>query len=202
MRDATEIIMVLDKSGSMESIKSDTIGGFNHFLKDQQKEPGEANLTLVFFDTTYTIYPAKPIKTIKPLNHKTFVPGGCTALLDAIGRAVIETGKRLADMQEVDRPDKVIMVIMTDGLENASLEHNHQQVKDMIKHQEEKYSWKFIFLGAGPDAFAEGTSLGLDSVFYTASSIGTRSAYQGTTQTVAEFRKTGAIKRDWKKGIK
>lgn len=195
MKDATEIVVVMDKSGSMGAIRDDAIGGFNTFVEDQKKEAGEANLTLVFFDTTYSIpFSGKPIQGVEPLDANTYRPGGGTALLDAIGRAITETGKRLSDMDEADRPDKVICVVITDGEENSSREHNKDQIAEMVKHQEEKYGWAFIYLGANVDAMHEARAMGIMpqmAVNFAAGSIGTRSAYAGASRAVHSYRGGG-----------
>lgn len=209
MRDATEIVVVMDKSGSMGVRQNDAIGGFNSFLEDQKKEPGEANMTLVLFDTTYNIpISGKPIKDVQPLTHETYRPGGNTALNDALARAIIETGKRLDDMPEADRPDKVICVVITDGEENSSKEHTKAQVQEMVKHQEEKYDWAFMYLGTGVDAFNEAMQLGIQknmAANFAGGSIGTRSAYVGTSEAVKGYR-SGGKKRlaqvDWKSKVK
>jgi len=205
MKDATEIVVVLDKSGSMGDRQTDAIGGFNQFLKDQQDQPGEANLTLVMFDTTYNVvHNGKPIKDVEPLTTETYRPGGNTALNDALARGIIETGKRLADMPEDTRPDKVICVVITDGEENSSKEHTKGQVAEMVKHQEEKYDWAFIYLGANVNAFDEAQQLGIKRSMaqsFKASGQGVRSALVGTTDAVASYRvggKSGLAKSKWK----
>jgi uncharacterized protein YegL len=199
----------MDKSGSMGSCASDAIGGFNQFLEEQQAEPGEANLTLVLFDTTYNIpISGKPIKDVEKLTSKTYRPGGNTALNDAVARAIIETGKRLEDMPEADRPNKVLCIIITDGHENSSKEHSRAQVQEMVKHQEEKYDWAFIYLGANVDAFAEARHLGIPqnmAVAYAAGSIGTRSAYKGSSEAAKRYRsggKKGLVDESWKREVK
>lgn len=197
MKDATEIVVVLDKSGSMGNIVDDTIGGFNNFLKEQQEQPGEANLTLAYFDTTYSIpIKGRAIKAVEPLTRETYRPGGGTALLDAIGKAITETGARLADIPEFNRPSKVIVVVMTDGEENSSKEHTKAQIAEMIKHQEEKYDWAFLFLGAGMDSFHEARGLGVGQVHLKAANFapsaqGIRSAYAGTSEAVSDYRSGG-----------
>jgi len=209
MKDATEIVVVMDKSGSMGYCAADAIGGFNQFLKEQQDEPGEANLTLVLFDTTYNIpVNGKPIKEVKPLTTDTYRPGGNTALNDAVARAIIETGKRLSDIPEEERPNKVLCIIITDGQENSSREHSRAQVQEMVKHQEEKYDWAFIYLGANVDAFAEARHLGIQpqmAVAYSAGSVGTRSAYNGSSEAAKRYRssgKKGLVDEAWKGGVK
>jgi len=156
--DLTDITLVIDRSGSMSAIRDDAEGGINTFIREQAEEPGEALLTLVQFDTKYEfVHEGVPIGVVP---HYKLVPRGATALLDAIGRAINETGARLAAMQETDRPGLVLFVVMTDGLENSSVEFTKSQIKEMIQHQESTYSWHFTFLGADQDAFAEGGGMG------------------------------------------
>jgi hypothetical protein len=147
----------------MESVKSDTIGGFNAFLKEQKKVKGQCHLTLVQFDNEYTPVYSQSIKETPLLNVDTFVPRGMTALLDAVGRTINETGQRFAHMREEERPAKVLFVIITDGHENASQEFSKEQVKNMISHQQHVYNWDFIFLGANMDAVSEAGGLGINS---------------------------------------
>lgn len=211
MRDATEIVVVMDKSGSMAPRQNDAIGGFNQFLTDQQKQPGEANLTLIQFDTTYNVVcSGKSIKDVAPLTPETYRPGGGTALNDALARGIIETGKRLADTPEAERPQKVICVVITDGEENSSKEHTKEQVQEMVKHQEEKYDWAFIYLGANVDAFHAAAQLGIKgnmAVAFLANAIGTRSAYAASSEAVSSYRsggKSGLVddEKKWKSKIK
>jgi len=157
--DLTDITLVVDRSGSMEGIRDDAQGGVNSFIAEQAKAPGEALLTLVQFDTEYEfVHKGVPIRDVGKFELH---PRGATALLDAVGRAVNETGERLARMAEADRPGLVIFVIVTDGQENSSREFNKQQVKEMIERQQNVYSWHFTFLGANQDAFAEAGNLGI-----------------------------------------
>lgn len=152
----TDITVVMDKSGSMGGLVDDVIGGFNQFLDDQIKVPGEAVMSLILFDTSYKfIYTGTPLAEVPRLSHDNYRPGGNTALLDAVARGILDAGARLEKMDEAERPEKVVFVIMTDGQENSSVEHSREQVKEMIKHQEEKYAWLFVFIGANIDAFAE-----------------------------------------------
>jgi uncharacterized protein YegL len=209
MKDATEIVVVVDKSGSMRSKQNDAIGGFNGFVEDQRKVPGEANLTLIMFDTTYNVcYTGKPIAGVEALDTNTYRPGGGTALNDALARGIIETGKRLADMPEDSRPNKVICVVITDGEENSSKEHTKEQVQEMVRHQEGKYGWAFIYLGAGVDAFAEAAQLGIQkdmAVNFADSAKGVRSAYAATSEAVSSYRtggKEGLVDSKWKDRVK
>ncbi len=155
--DLTDITMVVDRSGSMASIRSDAEGGINSFVSQQQQEPGEALLTLVQFNTTYDFIHSGIL--IKQVPAYRLQPSGSTALLDAVGRAINETGSRLAAMEETQRPGLVVFVIVTDGQENASREFHRGQIRQMIEHQQSVYRWQFTFLAANQDAFAEGASL-------------------------------------------
>ena len=158
----TEIVFILDESGSMSSLRDDTIGGFNSYVEDQKKEPGEAYLTTVCFDDEYRlIHDHVNLQDVAPLSHKDYSPRGCTALMDAVGRTINSVGARLAATPEEERPSHVIFVITTDGYENASKEFTRSQVKKMIEHQQSKYSWQFIFIGAGIDAYSEAESIGI-----------------------------------------
>ena len=155
----TDITLVVDRSGSMSSIRSDAEGGVNEFIKSQAKLPGEATLSLIQFDTEYQfVHRGVPIDKVRPYKLK---PRGATALLDAVGRAINDAGARLARMNPDDRPGLVVFVIMTDGMENSSVEFTKSKIKDMIEHQESKYNWQFVFLGADQDVFAEAESIGI-----------------------------------------
>lgn len=157
--DLTDITLVVDRSGSMQSIQSDAEGGINHFIERQQQEPGAAMLTLVQFDTDYEfVHQGVPIQQVPSYR---LLPRGATALLDAVGRGISETGSRLAAIPESERPGLVIFVIVTDGLENSSREFSRDQIRQMIDHQQSTYNWQFTFLAANQDAFAEGGTLGI-----------------------------------------
>jgi len=158
----TEIVCVVDRSGSMQAIQKDAIGSFNRFLADQQATPGDAKFSLTLFNTTYEIpYNGVPLKDVKPFTEKTYRPAGCTALLDAVGKTIDEVGNRLYKTPESDRPAKVLFVVLTDGHENSSVEYNRQQVLDKLAHQRDMYKWEFIFLVAGPEAMNEARKLGI-----------------------------------------
>lgn len=157
--DLADITLVVDRSGSMQSIREDAEGGVNSFITGQVKQPGEARLTLVQFDTEYEfVHRGVPVGQVPPYQ---LVPRGSTALLDAVGRAINETGARLAAMNEADRPGLVVFVVVTDGQENSSREFTRAAIREMIEHQQTHYSWQFTFLGANQDAFAEGAALGV-----------------------------------------
>ena len=157
--DLTDITLVVDRSGSMDQVREDAEGGVNAFIKEQAEQPGEALLTLVQFDTNYEfLHKGTPIGEVPPYR---LVPRGMTALLDAVGRAINETGERLAAMAEADRPGLVIFVVMTDGHENSSQEFSKADIKKLIQRQQDEFSWQFTFLGANQDAFAEADSMGI-----------------------------------------
>ena len=153
----TEIAFILDQSGSMDSIKAGTLEGFNAFLSQQQEEHSKypVRFTLTLFNTEISeAISSVPVTDVKPLDEKSYLPTGGTALLDAIAITIDSLGKRLAAIAESERPSKVIVAIMTDGEENSSRIFNWTQVSDRIKHQSEVYKWDFLFLGANQDAIA------------------------------------------------
>jgi len=186
--DLTDITLVVDRSGSMEQVREDAEGGVNSFIAQQAKEPGEALLTLVQFDTEYEFL-HKGIPVSQAPKYE-LVPRGMTALLDAVGRAINETGERLSKMDEQDRPGLVVFVVMTDGLENSSKEFSKATIKEMIERQQDKYNWHFTFLGANQDAFAEAGSMGIHAAGaanYAIDKVG--AALMGTGAKVARMRK-------------
>ncbi len=186
--DLTDITMVIDRSGSMASIQSDAEGGINTFIESQKSEPGEALLTLVQFDTEYEfVHKGVSIATVPSF---TLVPRGATALLDAVGRAINETGARLAAMDETQRPGLVVFVIVTDGQENSSKEYTREKIREMIQQQQSGYKWQFTFLAANQDAFAEGASLGIDQAGvanYAAANVG--AAYAVASKKMSRMRR-------------
>jgi hypothetical protein len=188
----TEIACVIDRSGSMEAIASDAIGGFNSFLNEQKKHPDGARLTLVLFDHEYeVICESQPLEYVSPLNSETYVPRGTTALLDAIGRTIDDLGIRLAKISDELRPGKVIIAILTDGLENASKDYSKEKISQMIEHQRTKYSWEFIFLAANQDAIATAESIAIqaqDAMNFAASPAGTRVAFASLSADVSRRR--------------
>lgn len=157
--DFTVIQAIIDRSGSMQSIRSDAEGGFNRFIEDQRKQPGKCHVSLAQFDSEYqVVYTNRPIEEVPPLE---IVPRGTTAMLDAIGRTVVDLGVRLATLPENERPGTVLVGIVTDGLENASQEFTFEAVKQLIQQQEQVYSWTFIYLGADQDAVEQGAKMGI-----------------------------------------
>jgi hypothetical protein len=190
--DLTEIAFVLDRSGSMNSIAGDAIGGFNTFLAQQQAQPGQARLTLVLFDHEYLVaHDNVDIHNVPPLDAHTYVPRGMTALLDAIGRTIDTAGVRLASTPEADRPAKVIVAILTDGMENASRDYTNGRVAEMIRHQQQKYNWEFIFLAANQDAIATAGALSIqpkDAIAFDATGQGVRMAMARVSEETSKRR--------------
>lgn len=184
----TEIIVITDRSGSMQTIARDVIGGYNAFLKEQKAAPGEAKLTYTQFDDKYEVVSAAvPISAAPELTDKTFVPRGSTALFDAIGRTLNEQGARIATEKWAEL---VIVCVITDGGENASREYTSDRVKEMTKHAEAN-GWKFIFLAANQDAFAAARSFGSTGAYagnFQANAAGVQMAYASTSATVTSLR--------------
>ena len=186
------------RSGSMESIKDDTIGGFNAFMTEQRQHPGACLVTLAQFDDLYeVVYADKPIAEVPRLDLR---PRGTTALLDAIGRLITDAGQHLADLPEAERPGTVILGIMTDGYENASKEWTHPTIKALVQQQTATYSWEFLYMGADQDAIEVGTALGVPAArSMTYSRASTHAAMASTSAMVGrlrEARATGAPSAD------
>lgn len=175
---STEILIILDRSGSMASIKTDMEGGFATFLEEQRKLPGECKVTLVQFDHAQeTVYESRDIMDVPPLE---LAPRGGTALLDAVASTIDATGARLRRMPEAQRPGKILCLIITDGAENASKEFTAAQVKTRIEHQRTKYAWEFVYLGANQDAFAEAQAMGINFAGnYAATAKGVGDVFRG-----------------------
>jgi hypothetical protein len=185
------IAVLLDRSGSMESIKADTEGGFNAFMDTQRAQPGDARVTLAQFDTEYdVVYANRPIADVPRLDLQ---PRGGTALYDGIGRLVTDVGAELAAQPEDDRPGSVSVVVLTDGHENSSREWTHEAVSAVIRRQEDEYSWSFVFLGANIDAVKIGSDLGFApdrSLTYAPSPAGVGAAFAATSDLVSRRRAT------------
>ena len=197
MKDLTQITLLLDRSGSMASVRQATVDGVNEFVEGQKAEPGEAHFTLIQFDSNdpYEVLFDKDLKDAPKLNMESFVPRGATPLHDALGQTITELGTRLKNTKDEERPSKVIVVIMTDGYENASHKYTASQLAGMIKHQHDAYKWQFIFLGANQDAIMTGEKLnipGSHAMSFLADDQATRSSLRSTTANVAAYRRTGA----------
>ena len=188
----TEVISIVDRSGSMYSIADDAIGGFNAFLAAQQDLPGEAKLSLILFNNQYQIvHDAVDIKQVEPLNRETFVTMGSTALLDAVGKTIDAVQERLTAIPESERPSQVIFSILTDGCENASQYYSLDKVAAMVKNQTEKYGWVFEFQAANMDAFAAAKELSITPdrvVQFEATNEGVREAFAQQSQRISAMR--------------
>ncbi len=191
----TEIAFILDRSGSMQPLMESAISGFNDLLRDQTKAPDEARFTLVLFDDQYEVpMHAIPIAEAVELDTSTYVPRGSTALLDAVGRTIDELGSRLAAMSKKDRPGKVIVAILTDGLENASQKYTWQDISTKISHQRDTYQWEFLFLGANQDAIATAAEMSIESasaMTYVHDSHGTKSSQRALSRKFTAMRTSG-----------
>jgi hypothetical protein len=190
--DLTEIAYVLDRSGSMQSLASDAIGGFNAFISNQKQVEGRARFTLVLFDHEYqVVHKNVDIQQVPELDARTYVPRGQTALLDAVGRTIDDLGTYLAALPEAQRPAKVIVAIFTDGLENASRVYTTERLSTSIKHQQEKYGWEFLFLAANQDAIATAATISIpasQAMNFVASPTGVRESQEVLSQRVAQSR--------------
>lgn len=188
----TELVLIVDRSGSMATIRKDAQGGFDEFIKKQKEVEGEARITLTEFDSQINVVCENiDIKEMKPYKLE---PRGSTALLDAIGQTINKIGKRLSETKEEDRPSKVFVCIITDGEENSSREFSKTQIKEMIEHQRTKYSWEFVFIGANMDAFTEAGSMGIAfAASYDATAKGIGSAFLYSCDLSTQYRTTGNL---------
>lgn len=190
----TELVMILDRSGSMGGLESDTIGGFNSMIGQQKEEDGEALVSVVLFDgISEVLYDRADIRTIKPMTDRQYYVRGCTALLDAVGGTIRHIGNVHKYAREEDVPEKTIFVITTDGLENASREFSYDQVRHMIERQKERFHWEFMFLGANIDAVGEARRFGISetrAVRYEHDSEGTRLNYSVVSDVIGRARRT------------
>lgn len=191
----TELVFILDMSGSMQSLTGDTIGGFNSMLEKQRREPGKALVSTVVFNTeSRVIHDRVPLENVPELTREDYIPGGCTALLDAVGSAVHHIGNIHKYARKEDVPDKTLVVITTDGMENSSRFYTQAKVKSMIERQQEKYGWEFIFLGANIDAAQTAGDIGIDrrnAVDYCADSKGSGVLFEALGRAVT-FARSGA----------
>lgn len=198
----TELVFILDKSGSMSGLEHDTIGGFNSMLNKQKKEQGEAFITTVLFDNEYEILHDRiDMRNVNLITEKEYYVGGTTALLDSIGRTINRIGKVMSEKYEEERPSKVMFVIITDGMENSSKEFTYRKVKSMIEHQKTKYSWDFIFLGANIDAIETASKFGIGedrAANFCSDREGTKLNYEAVSEAVSNFRNGKEIDSSWK----
>ena len=188
----TEVIFILDRSGSMSGLEADTIGGFNSMIAKQKKEEGEAYISTVLFDDkTEVLYDRVPVSKVEPMNENQYYVRGCTALLDALGRTIHHIGNVHKYAREEDRPEKTLFIITTDGMENSSHEYSYDKVKKMVEKQKKKYGWEFLFLGANIDAIEVAGRFGIAAnraINYESDRQGTQLNYEVLSRTVSEFR--------------
>ena len=188
----TELVMILDRSGSMGGLESDTIGGFNGMIEKQRKEEGDALVSVVLFDdVSEVVYDRVPIAKVEPMTDKQYYVRGCTALLDAVGSAIHHIGNVHKYAREEDVPEKTIFIITTDGMENASRQYTYEKVRAMIERQKEKYNWEFLFLGANIDAVREAGRFGIQAsraVKYEHDGAGTRKNFCVLSNIVGRAR--------------
>ncbi len=201
----TELVFILDRSGSMGGLESDTIGGFNSMLKKQKQEPGECLVSTVLFDnSSEVIHDRVPLEKVPDLTDKEYFVRGCTALLDAMGGAIHHIGNVHKYARPEDRPERTLFVITTDGLENASSRYNYERVKAMIERQKEKYGWEFIFLGANIDVAKEAARFGINpdrAVRYQCDSVGTALNFEVISEAVTCARAAVPLQSNWKDRI-
>ena len=205
-KNLTEIIFILDRSGSMAGLEGDTIGGFNAMIEKQKREQGEALVSTVLFDNnSEVIHDRVDIQRIKPMTHKEYYVRGCTALLDAVGGAIHHIGNVHKYAREEDRPEKTLFVITTDGMENASRKYSYDRLKAMIERQKDKYGWEFLFLGANIDAAKEAARFGIGAdhaANYHADSEGTNVIYETVSEAITQVRCCAApLSADWKQQV-
>ncbi len=209
MNNSTELVVILDASGSMAKLKNDVIGGFNQLVDDQRAKPGDCVISVVQFSSfgqQKTIVDRKPVKDVAYLTDETYRISGWTALRDAMGSVIDEVGNRLAETPENDRPDNVIIAVITDGQENHSKEYSDARIREMVTRQQDEYNWTFVFVGTDQDAVLESAKLGIiegTTATYRNSPVGTRRAFQGVSGMTTSLRSTGKRmdSSDFKKSI-
>ena len=204
-KNLTEMVFILDRSGSMAGLEKDTIGGFNSMIERQKGEEGEALVSTVLFDNESTvIHDRVDLRRVEPLNERQYFVGGCTALIDAIGGAIHHIGNVHKYAREEDRPEHTIFVITTDGMENASRRYSSDKVKAMVQRQKEKYGWEFLFLGANIDAVETAAHFGISedrAVTFRNDSKGQALNYAELSEAVSTVRACAPLGRGWKRKI-
>lgn len=201
-KDLLEMVWILDRSGSMSGLESDTVGGFNAMIARQRKLPGEVYVSTVLFNNRSTVlHDRVPIARIEPLTENEYVPSGCTALLDAIGDAIRHIGNVHKYARREDVPEKTLFVITTDGYENASRRYGADQIREMIKRQQERYGWEFLFLGANIDAIETAERYGIRedrAVNFHPDAVGMRSSMESVTEAAVQLREHRPLSASWK----
>lgn len=204
-KNLTEIIFILDRSGSMQGLEKDTIGGFNSLIEKQKKIEGDALIsTVLFANESKVIHDRVDVKDVKPMTENNYITGGCTALLDAIGNAIHHISNIHKYARKEDVPEHTLFVITTDGMENASRTYTYPKVKKLIENQKEKHGWEFIFLGANIDAVNVASYMGIDenrAVNFNCDSEGTDLNYEVLNDAIGVLRECSYVSADWKKRI-
>ncbi len=204
-KNLTELVFILDRSGSMAGLEADTIGGFNSMIEKQRKEDGEALVSAVLFsDESSVIYDRADVQQVEPLTDRQYFVGGCTALIDAIGGAIHHIGNVHKYAREEDRPERTIFIITTDGMENASRRYSSDEVKKMVERQKSKYGWEFLFLGANIDAVETAGRFGIGSdraVRFHNDAAGIALNYDAVSRTVGRMRRREIVCDEWKAEI-
>ena len=201
----TELVFILDRSGSMSGLEKDTIGGFNSMIEKQKREDGQALVSTVLFDNeSAVIHDRLPLDRVPPLTEREYYTRGCTALLDAVGGAIHHIGNVHKYARREDVPEKTLFIITTDGYENASRRYDYEKVQKMIQHEKEKYGWEFLFLGANIDAAAEAKRFGISedrAVTYKCDAAGTALNYDVISEAVCNVRACRPLGTGWKSRI-
>ena len=201
----TELVFILDRSGSMSGLESDTIGGFNAMIEKQKKQDGKCYVSTVLFDNvSEVLHDRVTLTDIKPMTDREYTVRGCTALIDAIGGAIHHIGNVHKYARPEDVPEHTIFVITTDGMENASHKYSSDKVKKMIERQKEQYGWEFLFIGANIDAVETAAQYGISkdrAVNYNADEVGTKILYETVSKAVCDVRYSLSIDDDWSKDI-
>ena len=201
----TELVFILDESGSMSGMEADTIGGFNSMIEKQRREAGEAYVSTVAFSNTSRVLHDRAARAeVEPMTARDYTPGGCTALLDALGGAIHHIGNVHKYAREEDVPEHTVFVITTDGLENASRRYTKAEVRAMVERQKALYGWEFLFLGANMDAISAAEDIGISrdrAVKYVADAEGTELNYRVVSDTICRMRASEPLSADWKAEI-
>ena len=201
----TELVFILDRSGSMSGLEADTIGGFNAMIEKQKKQEGECYVSTVLFDNvSEVLHDRVRLKDIAPMTDREYTVRGCTALIDAIGGAIHHIGNIHKYARPEDVPEHTVFVITTDGMENASHKYTSERVKQMIERQKERYGWEFLFIGANIDAVETAAQYGIDrdrAVNYHADGQGTEVLYQSVCTVASNVRANKSIDADWSRPI-
>ena len=201
-KNLTEIVFILDRSGSMSGLEDDTIGGFNAMIEKQKREQGDAYVSTILFDNySEVVHDRVDIRDVPPMTRKEYYVRGCTALLDAVGRAIHHIGNVHKYAREEDRPERTLFIFTTDGMENASREYTYDRVRKMIEHEREKYGWEFLFLGANIDAAREAARFGISedrAANYHADREGTAVVYEAMNEAVCSVRACRPMDNHWK----